>query len=559
MTGKRRFLNLTVMTVASLLLFLAGFSCPVYSGPLPAADRDASDIVKKVSPAVVRVEVRNGLKRVATGVVIDKDGYIATTALISPRGEKLTVIDNNGNRHEADFLGFDPETRIAFVQVKDKKLSSAGAGSTRNLMPGSWVCALGIVPDSGVTVTQGIVSSVAPDRLRLNLWMTPGMSGGPVLDEKGQLIGLLRGVYSEKSPIVFRFRDREATGTGYVYSQAEAPAAGMAMAIPIEVVQNIFQEIKTKGRVERGWLGVSIAEDREGRVLITRVEEKSPAELVRLKPGDRVLKIDHKDIGSSDQLVSEIRTRRPGQDINLTIEREGKTQEIKVKLGAVPEEEARRELELRFPDLFRTLPGLPPRPSFPEFPEGEKFEFGFENYRYIGVSLEQLNPELSKYFGLSEGRGLLVARVNPGSPAEKAGLKVGDVIMAADGKRVETLEALTDQIQQKKKGEKISLEILRDKKKVRIEVEVAEEQRKNWPDIMRFSEEMREVARQYKEQLEKSQKTWSREHEEQLKKIQEEMARLKPKLEDQVRKIYEEIRELSRKLQSLYPESMRRV
>ncbi|MDI6848692.1 MAG: PDZ domain-containing protein [Candidatus Saccharicenans sp.] len=561
MTGKGRWLKLTMLTAAGLLALVAGFPGRAFSGPLPVPDRDASDIFKKVSPAVVRVEVRDGLRRVATGVVIDKDGYIATTALVSPRGEKLTVIDNNGNRYEADFLGFDPETRIAFIQAKDKKLSSVTSGSARNLVPGSWVCALGIAPDSGTTVTQGIVSSVAPDRLRLNLWMTPGMSGGPVLDEKGQLVGLLRGVYSEESPIVFRFRDREATGTGYVYSQAEAPAAGMAMAIPVEVVQNIFQEIKTKGRVDRGWLGVSIAEDREGRVLVTRVEEKSPAELVKLQTGDRILKIDGKDIGTSDQLVSEIRTRRPGQDINLTIERDGRTREIKVKLGAMPEEEARRELELRFPDLFRRLPGLPPRLQIPDFPGGEKFEFefGFEHYRYIGVSLEQLNPELSKYFGVGEGRGLLVAKVMPDSPAEKAGIKVGDVIVAADGRRVETLEALTDQIQKKKKGEKISLEILRDKKKIKIEVEVAEEQRRNWPDMKRFSEDLRETARQYQEQLKTAREAWQKEHEEQLKKLQEEMARLKPQLEEQARKIYEESRELGRKLQSLYPESARRI
>lgn len=558
MCGKGRLFG---MILGSLLVLLAGMSGLAYSGATPEPERDASDIVKKASSAVVRVEVRDGLRRVATGVVIDREGYIATTALISPRGEKLAVVDNNGKRYEADFLGFDPETRIAIIQVKDKKLPAVTAGSTRNLVPGSWVCALGIAPDSGVTVTQGIVSSVAPDRLRLNLWITPGMSGGPVLDEKGQLVGLLRGVYSEESPIVFRFRDREATGTGYVYSQAEAPAAGMAMAMPVEVVQYVFQEIKAKGRVERGWLGVSIAEDREGRVVVTRVEEKSPAELAKLKPGDRILKIDGKEIATSDQLVSEIRTRRPGQDINLTVETEGKTREIKVKLGAVPEEEARRELELRFPDLFRRLPGMPSRPVLPDLPEGEKFEFefGFEHYRFIGVALEQLNPELSRYFGVPDGRGLLVARVNPGSPAEKAGVKVGDVIVAADGRRVETLEALTDQIQKKKKGDKISLEILREKKKMKIEVEVAEEQRRNWPELGRFSEEMQEASSKYQEQLNQNYETWQKEHEEQLKKVQEEMARLKPQLEEQARKIYEESREAGRKLQFLYPESMRRI
>lgn len=496
-TKKVKF-QLALAIIFVVCLLLPAFSRPV--NPV-AAVREAGEIVKKASPSVVRVEVRDGLRRVATGVVIDKDGYIATTALISPRNEKLRIIDQAGKTYEADFLGFDPETRIAFLQVKDKKLPAVNLGSARNLSPGSWVCALGISPESGVSVTQGIVSSVSEDRLRLNIWITPGMSGGPVLDEKGQLVGLLRGVYSEQSPIVFRFRDREATGAGYVFSQAEAPAAGMAMAIPVELVTRIFKEIKTKGKVERSWLGVSIAEDDEGRVVITYVEEKSPAELVKLKEDDRIVKIDGQEIKSSDQLVSEIRNRQPGQEINLTIERNSKIQEIKVKLGTLSEEEARRELELRFPNLFGRMPRIPAIPEIPlpKFPEGEKFrfEFGVENYRFIGVYLEQLNSELSKYFGVQDGRGLLISRITPDSPAEKAGLKVGDVIVGADGRRVETLESLTDLIQDKKKGEKITLEIIRDRKRIKAEVEVAEEDRRTGPKIEKFSEERKEETEAY--------------------------------------------------------------
>lgn len=490
-----------LMTIfIGLILSAAAFSAA--ASPL-APDREVSEIVKKVSPSVVRVEVRDGLRRVATGVVIDKEGYVATTALISPRKEKLMVIDRKGTAYEADFLGFDPETRIAILQVKDKRLPEIALGSSEKLEPGDWICALGILPDSGITVTQGIVSSIAEDRLRLNLWTTPGMSGGPVLNEKGQMIGLLRGVYAEDSPVVFQFRDREATGTGYVYSRAEARSSGMALAVPVETVLEVFKEIKSKGRVDRGWLGVSIAEDRKGRVVITQVEESSPAELARLKEGDRILKFNGKEIKSTDQLVNEIRKTQPGKEVSLVIERDGKTQEIRVKLGAVPEEEARRELELRFPEIFRNFPKRPALPEIPEFPRLEKFsfEFGVEDYRYIGVYLEQLNPELSKYFGVPEGQGLLVARVNPGSPAEKAGLKVGDVIISADGKRTQKLEELTDLIQRKKKGEKIALEVIRDRKKVKLEVEVAEENRELWPKVEKFSEEMEEYNKQAQEKF----------------------------------------------------------
>jgi S1-C subfamily serine protease len=267
--------------------------------------------------------------------------------------------------------------------------------------------------------------------------------------------------------------------------------------VPVDLVKHVFQEIKTKGRVERGWLGVSITDDRDGRVVITFVEDESPAQLVNLKIGDRILKVDGEDIRSSEQLVSEIRNRQPGKTIDLTIERQGQVQNVKIKLGAVPEEEARRELELRFPDLFRRMPALPPMPELPRFTEAERFKFGdvVERYRFIGIYLEQLNSELSRYFGVPDGLGLLISRINPGSPAEKVGLRVGDVIVSADGNRVETLEDLTDLIQKKEKGEKLSLEIIRDRKKLKIEVEVDEEERKGWPKVERFTEEAKEMAR----------------------------------------------------------------
>lgn len=554
MKTKKRMLRLALTIILMVCLFMSGFTRPVDPA---VADHDAEEIVRKVSPSVVRVEVRDGLRRVATGVVIDKDGYIATTALISPKNEKVNVIDQNGTRYEADFLGFDPETRIAFLQVKEKKLPSVNLGSAKNLLPGAWVCALGISPESGVSVTQGIVSSITEDRLRLNIWITPGMSGGPVLDEKGQLVGLLRGVYSEESPIVFRFRDREAAGTGYVFSKAEAPASGMALAVPVELVNRIFKEIKSKGKVERGWLGVSIAEDSKGRVVITYVEEKSPAELVKLQEGDRIVKIDGKEVKSSDQLVSEIRSHQPGQEINLTIERNGKTRELRVKLGTLPEEEAFKELELRFPDIFRRVPKIPKFPEMPRFPEGEKFEFGVENYRFIGVYLEQLNPELSKYFGVQDGRGLLISRITPGSPAEKAGLKVGDVIVSADGKRVETLEALTDLIQDRKKGDKITLEIIRDKKKMKVEVEVAEEERRTWPRFEKFSEEMMEAKKDYWKEMKTWQEELKKKSEEHMKKLQEEMKKIQPMIENYNKKLIE--KELDKKLEIFSGDSFRRI
>ena len=440
------------------------------AGANPAAS-NAKEIVKKAAPSVVRVEVRDGLRRVATGVVIDKDGYIATTALISPRDEELKVIDKEGNQAEANFLGFDPESRIAFLQVKNKKLPAISMGSSGDLAPGSWICALGISPESGIQVTQGIVSSVTNDRLRLNITITPGMSGGPVLNEKGQLVGLLRGVYAGDRLFFPDLRERKTSPGNYPFERLENPPTGMAMAITVEMLNDIFKEIKTKGKVERGWLGVSIGEDANRRVIITDVEDESPAFLARLRPGDRLLKINGKEIKNADYFISEIRKHHPGQAITLTIDRQGKPLEVEIRLGSLPEEEAFRELELRFPEIFRQFPrDIPVVPR----PNEQRIEFGVQNYGFIGLYLEQLTPELSKYFGVASGQGLLVASVAPGGSAEKAGLKVGDVIISADGKRVETLSALASIVQKKNKGDKLTLEIIRDRKIMKIEIEISD-------------------------------------------------------------------------------------
>ncbi len=450
----------------------------------PGADRDITALAKKVYPSVVRVEARNGTRRIATGVVIDRDGLILTTALISPRDEKISVITGDGRKIEAEFLGFDSETHLALLRAKDKGLPPLAMGQAGDIAPGAWISVVSISPEMTPAVTQGIVSSVSEERLRLNIWVTPGSSGGPVVDENGRLIGLLRGIYTEDRPVVFEFRDREQVGSGYVFSQAEAPSSGMAVAIPVDLVKKIAFEIKDKGKVQRGWIGMSIGQNQDDRIEVVGVDTQSPAELAKIKEGDIILAIDGKEITSTPMLASEIRKRRPGEDVVVRLERDGKPMDVKVKLGEYAENDARREMELKFPGLFP--PGAPrpfaaPRkgiaPTPPEAliaPKGR--EFSWERRKYIGVYLDELNKEMSAFFGVKDGTGLLVNRLTPGSPAEKAGLKVGDVIVKAEGRRVATVNDLSGAVQDKKKGDKIKLGVLREKKPLSFDVVVEEEE-----------------------------------------------------------------------------------
>jgi len=450
----------------SLAVICALLSLGMYAEPVPDSYSgiQVETITKKVFPSVVKVEARNGMRKVATGVVIDKDGHVVTTALISPRDEEIYVITSGGERIEAEFLGMDSMTNLAVVRAKNKDLVPITIGRVDNLVAGSWIGVVSISPENEPAVTQGIVSSVAPDRLRLNVWVVPGASGSPVVDNKGRLVGLVRGIYSDSVTLMVEGELRERAR--YMISPSTAPSSAMTMAVPAPLVEKITSEIKEKGKVSRGWLGVSIVEN-EGRVEIIDVEKESPAELMGLKEGDVVLEFGGQKVTSTEMLADEIRKRKPGDNVSVKIERGDKQENMEARLGEYSEREIIREFEWKFPRLFSRDPS---KRSFPSQPHELRWVRGGSGY--IGIYLDELNAELSHYFGLKEGRGLLVSKVEKDSPAEKAGLNVGDVITKADGIPVEEIERLQKIIRRKKKGESVLIEYIREKKSKEVEIKV---------------------------------------------------------------------------------------
>ena len=535
----RVFLGLTA------IFWLAAFSLNAAPAAAGVEDVSMEQVAKRVVPSVVKVETRNGMNRVATGVVIDKDGYIVTTALISPRDQEILVTTSDGRRSEAKFLGWDSETRLALLQSKEKSLTPITLAKSGELAPGAWIGVISMSPENTPSVTQGIVSSAAPDRLRLNVWVTRGSSGSPVVDKDGQMVALLRGIYTEDQPFVFEFREKEVVGSGYVFDHAEAPSSGMALGIPVAIVKSVAGEIRETGKVSRPWLGVGIGENDKGQVVVGNVEPDSPAEMAKLKEGDIILAIDGKAVPSAAAFISEIRSRKPGRDIDLKVEREGKTINLKAKLGEYPEAEAKRELEARFPRLFppaRPVPAQPAKPGeAPKAPfESKEFKVFpaprepgawplWEKRKYVGLYLEPLTEELLNYFGVKGESGLLVNRLTKDGPAEKAGLRVGDVIVRADGRPVETVGDLSELIQDKKKGEKVKLEIIRDKKPMAVEVEVGEEEGPSLSEYfksMPSSEEWglmgKDIAREY-ERSRKVYEKYTTDQRDKLKKLGEEM------------------------------------
>jgi serine protease Do len=272
-------------------------------------------------------------RSLGSGVIIDPSGIALTNAHVVEKATEIEVITLDGNKHKAKPIGLDKKTDLAVLKLDDGKgkFAFARLGDSDRMQVGDWVIAVGSPFGLQATVTAGIISAKArqigqgvfDDFLQTDAAINPGNSGGPLVNMQGEVVGI---------------------NTAIV-----AGGSGIGFAIPSNMARKIYTELSTKGRVSRGWLGVSIqpltselansfgVKDTKG-VLISDVVPDSPAGKAGLKPGDILLEFEGKRTEVPSDLQRAVGLATPGQDTKVKVWRDGNERTLDVKIGEAPDE-----------------------------------------------------------------------------------------------------------------------------------------------------------------------------------------------------------------------------
>ena len=415
-----------------------------------------ADIVDRVSPAVVSIQVKSRARRplsnfegspferffedyaerfgeqnngrnpfenrgnrrnfatgMGSGFLISDDGYVVTNGHVVDDAEEVTVILQDGTTLDAEVIGVDDKTDLALVKVSSDQTFPFVSFATQEARVGEWVMAVGNPFGLGGTVTAGIVSArgreigAGPydDFLQIDAPINRGNSGGPTFNLRGNVVGVNTAIFSPSGGSV-----------------------GIGFAIPASLAVNVIEDLKDDGKVTRGWLGVQIQPLNEeiaesiGRndifgALVTEPQAGSPAADAGIRTGDAIISVDGEQVESPRDLARTISGRSPGDTVALTVWRDGEEVTVDVELGTLKAEAGNEERK-----VSRAEPGIP------------------QSVETMGMTLAPAAD-----VGL-EGEGLAVVEVDPNGAAAANGIRVGDVILQASGLDVRTAEDLDEGI-----------------------------------------------------------------------------------------------------------------
>jgi serine protease Do len=356
---------------------------------------------------------------VGSGFIIDANGTILTNYHVVGEAEKISITLSDGKHFDAKVIGKDQKTDIAVIKIDaGRDLPAVTLGDSDRLEVGEWVIAIGNPFGLDHTITSGIVSAKGrqigagpyDNFIQTDASINPGNSGGPLLNLRGEVVGINTAIFSQ-------------TGGNI----------GIGFAIPTNSVRDLLPQLRDKGRVVRGYLGTTVQKitpeiadslglkQRDG-ALVADVVQGGPAEKAGLKAGDVIVEFDKKEIKDSSDLPAAVARVAPGTSVQLKVARDGKQISLPITVGELKDNEV----------------------AAPAGQEGE-----------LGLAVQPLTPEMAQSLGLERAEGLVVASVKPGSAADEAGLRSGDVITQVNRRPVKNLADYNREISRSEKGKSV--------------------------------------------------------------------------------------------------------
>ncbi len=356
-----------------------------------------------------------------SGFIIDAKGIVVTNNHVVENADKITVKLSDEREFEGKLVGRDPKTDIAVIRIGDGKetFPVAPLGDSNKLQVGEWVVAMGSPFGLSNTVTAGIVSAKGrnigagpyDNFIQTDASINPGNSGGPLINLRGEVVGINTAIFSQ-------------TGGNL----------GIGFALPINLAKEILPELIKSGKVTRGWLGVSIQHvtpdiakalgiEKERGALVADVVENSPAARAGIKSGDVIVEYDGKAIDEASHLPILVAETPVGKSVKIAVLRDNKRISVSAKIE--------------------------------ELKEQNQAVASTEKTGKVGLSVQNVTPEVAKSLGLKRPRGVVVTAVEPGSPAADAGLRRGDVILELNRKPIRNVSELHQLLEESKRGENL--------------------------------------------------------------------------------------------------------